>query len=288
MIRATSLAAAALLVAGTAHAQTYRIDLTNSGNQTASPDTFGNTWNNYLPGTFLSGLFDTDGNVSGGGDFFTGLGFGGTTPIGTSLGMGEGLANPDVNFLGELAVPEATEDHHFRFADALGYEISNLDPNTTYTIRMFGSRLDGFNLLTNEYSVTGANGTQTGMTTIGGPNTGSDGMSFGNDFEIIEFTGVEPNIDTNTIQIAADVVDGTFAVISIIEIETEGGQPARLCADQNGDGAVTPGDFNAWVINFNNGDLRADTNQDGALTPGDFNGWVLAFNGGANGPTCTP
>ncbi len=287
MIRATTVAAAALLVAGSVHAQTYRIDLTNSSNQTASPDTFGNTWNNYLPGTFLSGLFDTDGNVSGGGDFFTGLGFGGTTPIGTSLGMGEGLANPDVNFLGELAIPEATEDHHFRFADTLGYEISNLDPNATYTIRMFGSRLDGFNLLTNDYSIEDASGTRTAMITIGGPNTGSDGASFTNDFEIVEFTNVQPRIDDNNVRVSADVVDGTFAVISIIEIETEGA-PARLCADQNADGLVTPADFNGWIINFNNGDLRADTNQDGLVTPADFNGWILAFNQGTGGPTCTP
>ncbi|MEO0630600.1 MAG: GC-type dockerin domain-anchored protein, partial [Planctomycetota bacterium] len=66
------------------------------------------------------------------------------------------------------------------------------------------------------------------------------------------------------------------------------GTTGRLCADQNGDGAATPGDFNAWVLNFNNGDLRADTNQNGVLEPGDFNAWILAFNAGANGPTCNP
>ncbi|MEL6795398.1 MAG: hypothetical protein AAFO89_01095 [Planctomycetota bacterium] len=69
-------------------------------------------------------------------------------------------------------------------------------------------------------------------------------------------------------------------------------QPAtggdRLCADQNGDDQVLPNDFNAWVLNFNGGDLRADTNQNGVLEPGDFNSWILAFNQGANGPICTP
>ncbi|MEO1718474.1 MAG: hypothetical protein AAFR76_15350, partial [Planctomycetota bacterium] len=62
----------------------------------------------------------------------------------------------------------------------------------------------------------------------------------------------------------------------------------RLCADQNGDDLITPGDFNAWILNFNGGDLRADTNQNGVLEPGDFNSWILAFNQGANGPTCNP
>ena len=63
---------------------------------------------------------------------------------------------------------------------------------------------------------------------------------------------------------------------------------SRLCADQNGDGLVTPADFNGWILNFNQGNLLADTNQDGFITPADFNGWILAFNQGANGPTCNP
>lgn len=62
----------------------------------------------------------------------------------------------------------------------------------------------------------------------------------------------------------------------------------RLCADQNGDGLVTPADFNGWILNFNQGSLIADTNQDGFITPADFNGWILAFNQGLNGPTCNP
>ncbi len=66
------------------------------------------------------------------------------------------------------------------------------------------------------------------------------------------------------------------------------GSGGRLCADQNGDGLVTPSDFNAWIINFNNGDPRADTNGDGLITPADFNGWIIAFNQGAAGPICDP
>ncbi|MEL6797670.1 MAG: hypothetical protein AAFO89_12715, partial [Planctomycetota bacterium] len=68
----------------------------------------------------------------------------------------------------------------------------------------------------------------------------------------------------------------------------EVGGAARLCADQNGDGMINPGDFNAWVLNFNGGNLLADTNQNGVNDPGDFNAWVLAFNQGMAGPTCNP
>ncbi|MEO1718086.1 MAG: GC-type dockerin domain-anchored protein [Planctomycetota bacterium] len=51
-------------------------------------------------------------------------------------------------------------------------------------------------------------------------------------------------------------------------------------ADVNGDGSLTPGDFNAWVLAFNNQGSTCDQNGDGACTPGDFNAWVLNFNNG--------
>ncbi|MEO1584157.1 MAG: GC-type dockerin domain-anchored protein [Planctomycetota bacterium] len=62
----------------------------------------------------------------------------------------------------------------------------------------------------------------------------------------------------------------------------------RLCADQNGDGLVTPSDFTSWVLNFNTSNLLADVNQDGLVTPADFTSWILAFNQGLNGPNCSP
>ncbi|MEL6798183.1 MAG: GC-type dockerin domain-anchored protein, partial [Planctomycetota bacterium] len=49
-------------------------------------------------------------------------------------------------------------------------------------------------------------------------------------------------------------------------------------ADVNGDGAATPGDFNAWIVAFNTGSTGCDQNGDGACTAGDFNAWVLNFN----------
>ncbi len=63
---------------------------------------------------------------------------------------------------------------------------------------------------------------------------------------------------------------------------------SRLCADQNGDGIVSPADFSAWVANFNTMNPQADVNQDGSVSPADFSAWVAAFNQGANGPTCNP
>lgn len=63
---------------------------------------------------------------------------------------------------------------------------------------------------------------------------------------------------------------------------------SRLCADQNGDGLVTPADFSAWLVNYNASNPRADTNQDGSISPADFSAWLAAYNGGVNGPVCNP
>ncbi|MEL6496921.1 MAG: GC-type dockerin domain-anchored protein [Planctomycetota bacterium] len=51
-------------------------------------------------------------------------------------------------------------------------------------------------------------------------------------------------------------------------------------ADTNGDGELTPADFNAWVIAFNANSAACDQNGDGACRPADFNAWVLNFNSG--------
>ncbi|MEL6797445.1 MAG: GC-type dockerin domain-anchored protein [Planctomycetota bacterium] len=51
-------------------------------------------------------------------------------------------------------------------------------------------------------------------------------------------------------------------------------------ADVNRDGMLTPADFNAWVLAFNNQSPACDQNGDGQCTPADFNAWVLNFNAG--------
>ncbi|MEO1718041.1 MAG: GC-type dockerin domain-anchored protein, partial [Planctomycetota bacterium] len=57
--------------------------------------------------------------------------------------------------------------------------------------------------------------------------------------------------------------------------------PAEPCpADTNGDGNLTPGDFNAWVLAFNNQLSACDQNGDGLCLPNDFNAWILNFNTG--------
>jgi hypothetical protein len=49
-------------------------------------------------------------------------------------------------------------------------------------------------------------------------------------------------------------------------------------ADVNGDGLVSPADFNAWINAFNNQLPECDQNGDGLCTPADFNAWINNFN----------
>lgn len=56
--------------------------------------------------------------------------------------------------------------------------------------------------------------------------------------------------------------------------------PAACPADTNGDGQLTPADFNAWVLAFNAQAPACDQNGDGGCDPSDFNAWILNFNGG--------
>ena len=51
-------------------------------------------------------------------------------------------------------------------------------------------------------------------------------------------------------------------------------------ADYNGDGFVDPLDYNAFINDFEAGDMAADFNGDGFLDPLDYNGFINAFEAG--------
>ncbi len=65
-----------------------------------------------------------------------------------------------------------------------------------------------------------------------------------------------------------------------IEAVGDSVQPSDCPADTNGDGLVTPADFNSWIIAFNAQADACDQNGDGLCTPADFNAWILNFNAG--------
>jgi hypothetical protein len=51
-------------------------------------------------------------------------------------------------------------------------------------------------------------------------------------------------------------------------------------ADTNGDGIVSPADFNAWIQAFNAMSAACDQNGDGLCSPADFNAWIQNYNAG--------
>jgi hypothetical protein len=90
--------------------------------------------------------------------------------------------------------------------------------------------------------------------------------------------------------IADSTVTGTFANVQLIggaaynvvymadRVRLEMGS---VCLpDVNGDGAVTPTDFTAWINAFNNNLPECDQNGDGSCTPTDFTAWIANFNAG--------
>ncbi len=56
--------------------------------------------------------------------------------------------------------------------------------------------------------------------------------------------------------------------------------PTPCPSDTNNDGLITPADFNAWIVAFNNGTPECDQNGDTLCTPADFNAWILNYNNG--------
>lgn len=69
-----------------------------------------------------------------------------------------------------------------------------------------------------------------------------------------------------------------------LELQTAPGHEGWICsrADVNGDGLITPADFNFWVLGFNTGGPWCDQNLDGRCDPADFNAWILRFNAGCD------
>lgn len=59
--------------------------------------------------------------------------------------------------------------------------------------------------------------------------------------------------------------------------------PCPNIADVNGDNALTPADFTAWIDAFNTQSPSADQNGDGVITPTDFTAWITNFNAGCLG-----
>ncbi len=67
-----------------------------------------------------------------------------------------------------------------------------------------------------------------------------------------------------------------------ITLEVTVNEDEPCVPDTNGDGQLTPADFNAWIQASNAQAPACDQNGDGLCTPADFNAWIANFNAGCS------
>jgi len=82
---------------------------------------------------------------------------------------------------------------------------------------------------------------------------------------------------------SVDAVLSMFKPSTVNNFVVPGAGPQDIfdcVADANGDGALTPADFSAWVAAFNTSAPECDQNGDSSCTPADFSAWVANYNAG--------
>jgi len=269
--KAAAVVGACLAACGTpmVSAQTYLMDFGPSSTPTASPDSNGNEWNNFSPGSFIR-VADTTGAFTSS-TIAAGIGFGLTTGSGVSVLPDEGLLNPDPNLLGELAIETATQDHMFNFdigGTTLGGEFSSVDPSVSFT----------FSFLCTRAGVEGE--TAIALTDASGTTTQSV-VHTSNADTLVVFEGVQAQAN-GTIQFELSAASGEFMFLNAIKLEVEGGgQPNCNAADlAEPFGVLDLADINAFVVAFTTQDPSGDIDQNGIFDLADITGFVGAFTGG--------
>lgn len=192
----------------------------DDGEHTPSPDYLGQHWNNWhevdgdarmLPGEHVGGLVTASGDATSIDLVLTG----GFSTNGRSHG---GLLWPSGELLGSLAVGSATGDFFYSVSDDMtgGFFLRGLDPDATYTLRLFGSRASDETRLTT-YTVDGAETVSATLQTSGA-GAGIDGN--GNDDDVVQLTGLAPDA-WGQLFVDVTLTQGSYAYISVFELTVE-------------------------------------------------------------------
>jgi hypothetical protein len=224
---------------------TVRIDFGpndgTQGNETANPDSAGNYWNNVsanggvVPGLSLSSLL-TVGNLP--------------TAIKVTMGNGwnanginnGGLLDPSSALLGEYAIDTVTQDYFYTYGGNAGsLEVSGLDPQVLYQLRIFGTRN------TNEYrettySITGSGAAVAQALQTSGGGVSEDGLSGGNDNTFLEFNDIQPDV-MGRLQVEAVVTGGSYAYLGFMEISEATPKAPLQFSDISFDDKSDPGNI---------------------------------------------
>lgn len=229
-----------------------------NGNPTTSPDANGNYWNNLSPanpatnnsvnaGTTLANLVTISNVATSAGVLIPTVGW---QANGIFNG---GLLAPSNSLLGHLAIASATEDYFF-IGGSAPITLTGLNPDSTYTLRFFGSR----NTTETRTTIFAVRTNATALTTSGsGIGTYSTNQ---NDNTVAQLTGLVPDPDGN-LEVLVIRAAGSFAHLNLMEvIETPGNAQPRggrieLRDDEvayvaaNGSEITTPvdADRGAWI-----------------------------------------
>lgn len=188
------------------------------GNHTASPDSFGNHWNNWHAldgglnvnaGQSLGNLVTTTG-ASADVDLVVAGGF-----LSNGIVNG-GLLAPSQTLLADLAVATATQDYFFCTNEdaAGGFVIQGLDPRFEYQLRMFATR-NSTQVRTTRYRASTFDGMTAVDLTTSGVGSGSAGN--GNDDDVAVLTRLQPN-RFGDLFLDVERVVGSFAYLGILEL----------------------------------------------------------------------
>jgi uncharacterized repeat protein (TIGR02543 family) len=125
-----------------------------------------------------------------------------------------GLANPDPELLGDLAIESATIDYFFLDGNDGRFSITGLDPTKFYEVTIFGTRIGGSDGRAAIYSLYGLNGSH--GTLVNGDNTGNVWIS----------EPVKPTAAGEIYLAVGRLEDSKMAYIGAMKIEeTEGETP---------------------------------------------------------------
>lgn len=181
-------------------------DKTN-GNATVSPDVNGNYWNNITTSALTYNLYNSENKPSQ----FT---FIVNSYLGFNGILNGGLLTPDINKLGDLAVPTATQDFMYSTTPAR-MTFRNLNIFNGYKFYFFGSRESNGTRTTN-FAISGDNSC-IGTLQTSGSNLGGQGINANNSTIFVTDT-IRPDING---EIKIDMSPGTggFAYLNAMKFE---------------------------------------------------------------------
>lgn len=195
------------------------------GNHSASPDSFGNHWNNWHgidgginihAGQSLGNLITTTG-ANTGIDLVVAGGF-----LSNGIVNG-GLLSPSAVLLGDFAVATATQDYFYCTNEdaAGGFVLRGLDPRCEYQLRLFGTR-DASEVRTSRYRATKFAGMASVDLTTSGAGSGTAGNGTGNDDDLAVLQRLQPN-RFGDLFLDVERLAGAFAYLGILELTVTDG-----------------------------------------------------------------